>query len=97
MLVWRANDGSVQHAAVTLGEGWALNKPSQGWMSPTLVLSVSDAKFGSRSPGLHLHRRGITAGIRCVGGHCPSSAATHHSEATLSPPTASVARFASSS
>lgn len=59
ILVWRGNDRSVQHAAVTLGEGWALHKPSQGWMSPTMVLDVSDAKFSSRSPGLHLHRRRI--------------------------------------
>lgn len=60
VLVWRGEDASVQHAAVSLGDGWALRKPSQGWMSPTKVLSVPDAKFSSRSPGLHLQRRRIT-------------------------------------
>lgn len=60
VLVWRGDDGSVQHAAVTLGDGWALHKPSQGWMSPTKVLGVADAKFSSRSAGLHLQRRRIT-------------------------------------
>lgn len=27
-MVWRDRDGSVQHAAVTLDDGWALHKPS---------------------------------------------------------------------
>lgn len=30
VLVWRDGKRSVQHAAVTLGGGWALHKPSQG-------------------------------------------------------------------
>ena len=56
VLVWRGTDGLVQHAAVTLGGGWALHKPSQGWMSPTKVLTVRDVKLSSRTPGRHLHR-----------------------------------------
>jgi hypothetical protein len=56
VLVWRSGDGLVQHAAVTLGDGWALHKPSQGWMSPTKVLRVRDVKLSSRAPGRHLRR-----------------------------------------
>lgn len=56
VLVWRGADGLVQHAAVTLGGGWALHKPSQGWMSPTKVLRVADAKSSARTPGRYLHR-----------------------------------------
>ncbi|WP_415645845.1 hypothetical protein [Stackebrandtia soli] len=56
VLVWRGADGLVQHAAVTLGGGWALHKPSQGWMSPTKVLRVGDVKLSSRTPGRYLHR-----------------------------------------
>jgi hypothetical protein len=56
VLVWRSVDGAVQHAAVTLGDGWALHKPSQGWMSPTTVLAVRDLKHSARARGQHLHR-----------------------------------------
>jgi hypothetical protein len=56
VLVWRNPAGVVDHAAITLGEGWALHKPSQGWMSPTKVLAVADAKLSARSPGRHLER-----------------------------------------
>lgn len=56
VLVWRGADGLAQHAAVALGGGWALHKPSQGWMSPTKVLTVRDAKLGSRCAGRYLHR-----------------------------------------
>ncbi|BCJ26506.1 hypothetical protein [Actinocatenispora sera] len=59
VLVWRSPDGLVQHAAVTLGDGWALHKPSQGWMSPTKVLRVEDVKLSSRAVGRHLHRHHI--------------------------------------
>lgn len=36
VLVWRNHDGLAEHAAVTIGEGYALSKPSQGWFSPHL-------------------------------------------------------------
>src|SRR5215207_6062755 len=42
VLVWRSPDGLVQHAAVTLGEGWVLHKPSQGWMSPAKILTTKE-------------------------------------------------------
>ncbi|WP_029136022.1 hypothetical protein [Nakamurella lactea] len=59
VLLWRGRDGLAQHAAVTLGGGWALHKPSQGWMSPIQILTVRDVKFASRCPGLYLHRRSL--------------------------------------
>ncbi|MBS2938963.1 hypothetical protein KDN32_14580 [Nocardioides sp. J2M5] len=57
VLVWRSPDGLVQHAAVTLGGGWALHKPSQGWMSPTKVLTVVECRASSRATGRRLERR----------------------------------------
>lgn len=56
VLVWRSVDMAVQHAAVTLGDGWALHKPSQGWMSPTKILTVQDVKYSARARGHRLHR-----------------------------------------
>jgi len=56
VLLWRGAAGAVDHAAITLGDGWALHKPSQGWMSPTKVLAVRDVKLSARSPGRHLER-----------------------------------------
>jgi hypothetical protein len=60
VLVWRSSaDGLVQHAAVTLGDGWALNKQSQCWHSPRLVLAVADVIASSRARGLRLSRRSM--------------------------------------
>lgn len=56
VLVWRSPDHAVQHAAVTLGGGFALHKPSQGWMSPTKVLSVAEVKASARAVGRRLQR-----------------------------------------
>lgn len=60
VLVWRDADGVVQHACVTLGDGWVLNKPSQGWMSPRFVWSVEQTKRHTREVGRRLHRYRIT-------------------------------------
>lgn len=59
VLVWRSPAKELEHAAVTLGDGWALHKPSQGWMSPTKVLAVSDVIRSSRCRGRRLSRRRI--------------------------------------
>lgn len=59
VLIWRDAEGLVQHAAVTIGGGWALNKSGQGWMSPRQILTVREVKRHSRSPGRHLSRRSI--------------------------------------
>ena len=61
VIVWRSPDGTVQHAALTLGDGWALHKPSQGWMSPTKVPTVPDVIASARSKGRRLSQRRIVA------------------------------------
>lgn len=59
VLLWRDGDGLVQHAAVTLGDGRALHKPSQAWCSPCLVWTVRDVVLRSRRPGCRLERHRI--------------------------------------
>lgn len=44
VFVWRSADSEPQHACVTLGDGWILNKPSQGWMSPRFVWTVEQGE-----------------------------------------------------
>ncbi len=56
VLVWRSPDRQAQHAAVTLGDGWVLHKPSQGWMSPTKVLTTDECKASARASGRRLER-----------------------------------------
>lgn len=60
VMVWRDRPGSLQHAAVTLGDGWALHKPSQGWMTPRKVISVQEVKRRARQVGHWLSRRTVT-------------------------------------
>ena len=67
VLVWRSRDGLVQHAAVTLGEGWALHKPSEGWMSPTKVLTVAEVHSSARVRGRYLTRRTLHAAVASCG------------------------------
>ncbi len=57
VLLWRSADGLVQHAAVTLGGGWAFQKASQVWTSPRVVLRVEDLKRVARQRGNRLSRR----------------------------------------
>lgn len=59
VLVWRSPDGMVQHAAITIGDGFAVHKPSQGWQSPTKVLTTTDAKLSSRARGRRLSRHAL--------------------------------------
>lgn len=64
VLVWRDEQGAVQHAAVTLGrgltgEGWALHKPSQSWMTPRVALPTRTLILASRTPGWRLERRAL--------------------------------------
>jgi hypothetical protein len=60
VLTWRNHDGLAEHAAVTIGEGYALNKPSQGWFSPYLVWTVKETIAFSRYRGAVLSRYLIT-------------------------------------
>jgi hypothetical protein len=56
VLLWRDREGGVQHAAVTLGDGWAFEKPSQEWSSPRWVLTVREVISSTRTKGLRLTR-----------------------------------------
>lgn len=51
---WCGADDLVQHAAVTLGGGWALHRPAQTWWTPRVVRPVRDVKAASRTPGWRL-------------------------------------------
>lgn len=64
VLSWRDADGSLQHASVTLGDGWALNKPSQAWASPRFVWTVDQVKRHTRQSGLRLSRRQLRQATR---------------------------------
>lgn len=55
VLVWREHE-LLAHAAVTLGGGWALVKPSQSWSSPRLVQPVRELILTWRYPGTRLER-----------------------------------------
>jgi hypothetical protein len=56
VMVWRDVCGQAEHAAVTLGSGWALHKPSQGWMSPSMVLRTAELVRSVRMNGLRMQR-----------------------------------------
>ncbi|MVN85777.1 hypothetical protein GO986_03255 [Deinococcus sp. HMF7620] len=56
LLIWRSRDGLAQHAAVTLGGGWALQKPAQTWWTPRVVLPVGQLRRHSRTRGQRLTR-----------------------------------------
>jgi len=56
VLVWRNHDGLAEHSAVTIGDGYTLNKPSQGWFSPHLVWTVQETTAASRYKGATLSR-----------------------------------------
>jgi len=56
VLVWRNSEGQPDHAAVTIGDGYALNKPSQAWCSPRFVWTVPETIAAGRYHGLRLSR-----------------------------------------
>jgi hypothetical protein len=61
VLVWRDTDGLAAHAAVTIGDGYALSKPSQAWCSPRLVWTVPETINAARDRGIRLSRYLIAA------------------------------------
>jgi hypothetical protein len=56
VLVWRNAEGRVDHGAVTIGDGYALSKPSQAWCSPRAVWTVPETIMAARYPGIRLSR-----------------------------------------
>lgn len=61
VLVWRDGTGAPVHAAVTLGGGWALEKASQEWWTPSAVRRVGDVIRTTRMRGRRLERHHIQA------------------------------------
>lgn len=61
IFIWRDGDGVARHAAVTIGDGWVLEKPSQDWHSPRGVFRVRDMIKGNRTRGWRLSRRHLIA------------------------------------
>lgn len=59
ILVWRDSHGSPVHSAVTIGDGWALEKPAQTWWAPRVVLGVRELIKANRWPGQRLERHRI--------------------------------------
>lgn len=62
VLLWHER-GTLAHAAVTLGGGWALHKPSQAWCSPRMVWTVRQLIDSWRYPGTRLSRRRLAAAV----------------------------------
>jgi hypothetical protein len=61
VLVWRNREGLAEHAAVTIGDGYVLNKPSQAWFSPRVVWTVQETIAASRYRGVTLSRHFMAA------------------------------------
>ncbi len=59
VLMWRDTSGLPFHAAVTIGDGWAFQKPSGAWWTPRVVVPVDEVIRTNRSPGLRLERHRI--------------------------------------
>lgn len=55
VLVW-VEDDEAAHAAVTIGGGWVLNKPTPQWFTPRTVSRVVDVVAAARRPGSRLRR-----------------------------------------
>lgn len=58
VLYWTEH-GKLAHAAVTIGDGWVLNKPSQAWSCPRLIMTVRDLINRWKYPTTRLYRRRI--------------------------------------
>ena len=58
--VWRNAEGLSVHAAITLGGGWVLEKPSREWASPRTVVRVPDLLRYNRHPGERLERHTLS-------------------------------------
>ncbi|WP_238173703.1 hypothetical protein [Kribbella speibonae] len=61
VFVWRDAARLVQHAALTIGDGWMLHKPSQSWMTPRKVRTVAEVKRATRTAGWRLERHKLVA------------------------------------
>jgi hypothetical protein len=60
-LVWRDRDGLPVHSAVTIGDGWGVEKPAETWWTPTIVAPTVELVRVNRSVGLKLERHRLVA------------------------------------
>ncbi|MGZ0145715.1 hypothetical protein ACXJJ3_01485 [Kribbella sp. WER1] len=59
VFVWRNAAGLVEHAGLTIGDGWMLHKPSQAWKSPRKIRTVAEVKRATRTAGWRLERHRV--------------------------------------
>jgi hypothetical protein len=59
VFVWRDTASRVQHAALTIGDGWMLHKPSQSWMTPRKIRTIGEVKRATRTAGWRLERHRV--------------------------------------
>ncbi|TDD59437.1 hypothetical protein E1263_14705 [Kribbella antibiotica] len=59
VFVWRNQAGLVQHAAITIGDGWMFHKPAQTWRSPRKVRTVAEVRRSTRTAGWRLTRHRV--------------------------------------
>jgi cell wall-associated NlpC family hydrolase len=59
VLLWRGGD-RVQHAAITIGDGWVLHKPGQSWKLPRKIRTVAEVRRSTRTAGWRLTRHRVT-------------------------------------
>jgi hypothetical protein len=59
VLLWRNRDGLAEHAAITLGGGWAFQKGSDEWWTPRVAAPLAGMMKGNRVAGWRLERHRI--------------------------------------
>ena len=61
VLLWRDTDGAPVHAAITIGDGWALEKGSAEWWTPRAIRTAREVIKASRARGQRLERHRVAA------------------------------------
>lgn len=59
VLVWRDLSGVPVHSAITIGDGWALEKASGEWWTPCAIRTVADIIRTGRARGQRLERHSL--------------------------------------
>jgi hypothetical protein len=60
VFLWRGADQLVQHAGITIGDGWMLHKPAQSWRTPRKIRTVAEVRRSTRTAGWRLTRHRVT-------------------------------------
>ena len=61
VLVWRDRQGLVSHSAITIGDGWGIEKPAETWWTPTIVAEAAQLVRINRALGLRLERHRLAS------------------------------------